>query len=225
MALSFEFFPPKTARGESLLYDHVEKLQAFRPDFVTCTYGAGGSTRDKTLQIVSNIRQKFNLPVASHLTLVDSTQDQLREYLQRASDNQIDYIVALRGDPPSGRSHFQSVSGGFRYANQLVSLIRAEFPDFGVAVAGYPETHIEALDAQSDLENLRRKVDAGADIVITQLFYDNNDFFRFRDRCAGNCDRRADRARHLARHKLATSPAHRQIVRGENAGPLCAKID
>ena len=182
-ALSFELFPPKTEKGESSLYRNVENLIACNPDFITCTYGAGGSTRDKTMEIVCEVKRRFNIPVASHLTLVDSTQQQLRDYLSRAKSNGVDFIVALRGDPPAGSNRFHTTPGGLSYANQLVELITGEFPDFGIAVAGYPEKHVEAPDPQTDLHNLKRKVDAGADVVITQLFYDNNDFFRFRDQC------------------------------------------
>ncbi len=182
-AISFELFPPKTDKGKQSMYRHLEQLMVFKPDYVTCTYGAGGSTREKTLDIVCEVKNKFSIPVASHLTLVDATQDQLRQYLKTATENNVDYIVALRGDPPSGRSYFQAADGGFRYANELVALIRAEFPNFGVAVAGYPEMHQEATDAQTDLDNLKRKVDSGADIVITQLFYDNQDYYDFRERC------------------------------------------
>jgi methylenetetrahydrofolate reductase (NADPH) len=121
--------------------------------------------------------------VASHLTCVGSTKDQLRAYLTDARNKKVDFIVALRGDPPKGEATFTAVEGGLRYANELVALLRAEFPEFGLLVAGYPETHQEAVSAEVDLENLKRKVDAGADIVVTQLFYDNADFFRFRDRC------------------------------------------
>ena len=181
--LSFELFPPKTADGESAMYGHVEQLMAFRPSFVTCTYGAGGSTRDKTLDIVEQVKRRFHVPVASHLTCVGSTVEQLRSYLAEARQRGIDYIVALRGDPPRGETEFTPVAGGLRYANELVALIRAEFHDFGLAVAGYPETHREAASAEADLLNLQRKVAAGADVVLTQLFYRNDDFFRFRDRC------------------------------------------
>jgi methylenetetrahydrofolate reductase (NADPH) len=114
---------------------------------------------------------------------VGSTRQQLREYLTAAREKNIDYIVALRGDPPKGESYFTAVDGGLRYANELVALIREEFPEFGIAVAGYPEVHQEASDAQSDMSNLLQKVRAGADVVVTQLFYDNDDFFRFRDNC------------------------------------------
>ncbi|HUG66707.1 MAG TPA: methylenetetrahydrofolate reductase, partial [Pirellulaceae bacterium] len=183
LGLSFELFPPKTDAGEEAMYQHVDQLVEFKPDFITCTYGAGGSTRDKTLGIVEQVKQRYNLPVASHLTCVGSTVDQLRSYLSEAASRGIDYIVALRGDPPRGETSFQAVEGGLRYANELVALIRSEFPGFGIVVAGYPETHQEAPGPEIDLENLKRKVDAGADIVVTQLFYDNDDFFRFRERC------------------------------------------
>lgn len=185
LGLSFELFPPKTDAGEEAMYRHVDQLVEFKPDFITCTYGAGGSTQDKTLGIVEQVKQRYNLPVASHLTCVGSTVDQLRAYLHEASRRGIDYIVALRGDPPRGETSFQAVAGGLSYANELVTLIRSEFPNFGIGVAGYPETHQEAPSPEVDLENLKRKVDAGADIVVTQLFYGNDDFFRFRDRCEG----------------------------------------
>lgn len=181
--LSFELFPPKTAEGETQLFLHLQELVAFQPDFITCTYGAGGSTRSKTLDIISRVHREFNVPVASHLTCVGSTVDDLRAYLREAWERGIENIVALRGDPPKGQTTFSAVAGGLSYANELVSLIASEFPQFGIAVAGYPETHQEAPSPDVDLQNLKRKVDAGADIVLTQLFYDNDDFFRFRDRC------------------------------------------
>jgi methylenetetrahydrofolate reductase (NADPH) len=180
--LSFELFPPKTEAGDQALLRHVEKLVAFRPDFFTCTYGAGGSTREKTLDVVARVKKSFHIPVASHLTCVGATVDQLRDYLGAAADRGVDFIVALRGDPPHGETEFVQSAGGLRYANELVALIRAEFPKFGVAVAGYPEVHQEAPSAEVDLENLKRKVDAGADCVVTQLFYNNDDFFAFRCR-------------------------------------------
>lgn len=180
--LSFELFPPKTVAGDAALFKHVERLMTLGPSFVTCTYGAGGSTQKKTLDIVEQVKQRFDVPVASHLTCVGSTVDQLRGYLTEAQSRGVDNIVALRGDPPRGETEFEAVEGGLRYANEMVELIREEFSDFGVAVAGYPETHQEAPSPEVDLQNLQRKVDAGADVVITQLFYDNDDFFKFRDR-------------------------------------------
>ncbi|MFV1966880.1 MAG: methylenetetrahydrofolate reductase [NAD(P)H] [Pirellulaceae bacterium] len=181
--LSFELFPPKTASGETALFEHLKQLISFKPGFFTCTYGAGGSTRDNTLDIIERTKQISNLPVASHLTCVGATADQLREYLSEARSRDIDYIVALRGDPPKGEEEFKPVDGGLQYANELVTLIRDEFPEFGVVVAGYPETHREAPSPEVDLANLKRKVDAGADLVVTQLYYSNEDYFRFRDRC------------------------------------------
>ena len=182
--LSYELFPPKTEAGEAALYRHAEQLLEFEPSFITCTYGAGGSTQSKTLAITAEVKRRFELPVASHLTLVGSTREQLIEYLQQARQAGVDTIVALRGDPPRGESEFQQTPGGLRYANQLVELIREEFGDaFGILVAGYPEKHLEAPSMEVDLENLKRKVDAGADAVVTQLFYDNEDFFRFVDQC------------------------------------------
>jgi len=182
--LSYEFFPPKTAEGEADLFENFSELVKYNASFATCTYGAGGSTRDKTLEIAGRLKREYALTVASHLTCVGAARDTLAAYLQRAEAVGIDYIVALRGDPPNGEKKFSPVPGGFSYANELVAFIREQFPGFGVAVAGYPETHPEAPNRTTDLENLKRKVDAGADVVITQLFYDNDDFYRFRERCA-----------------------------------------
>lgn len=181
--LSFELFPPKTTAGETAMYQSTGELMAFQPDVITCTYGAGGSTRDKTLEITASVKQQFGVKVASHLTCVGSTQDQLRDYLRDAISRGVENIVALRGDPPKGETSFQMCEGGLRYASDLVALIKADFPELGIAVAGYPETHQEAISYADDLANLKRKVDAGGDAIITQLFYDNADFFRFRDDC------------------------------------------
>ncbi len=181
--LSFELFPPKTAESEATMWATVDDLMAFEPAMITCTYGAGGSTRDKTLDIVEEVHRRHGLPVASHLTCVGSTVDELRGYLRAAIDRGVSAIVALRGDPPKGESDFQPVEGGYRYASELVAMIRGEFPELGILVAGYPETHQEAVSPEADLENLKRKCDAGGDVVVSQLFYDNADFFRFRDDC------------------------------------------
>lgn len=182
-AVSFELFPPKTDEGMQALCDNVRRLCDFKPSYFTCTYGAGGSTRGTTLDVLKKVREITDLPVASHLTCVGSTVAELESYLNDAVAQGVDYIVALRGDPPKGTDKFVAMEGGFRYANELVELIQGEFASLGIAVAGYPEVHQEAPDAKTDMENLKRKVDAGADIIITQLFYDNIDFFRFRDRC------------------------------------------
>lgn len=182
-ALSFEVFPPKSDKGIQTLMECVEELCKFDPGFISCTYGAGGATRDQTLEIVSNIRNRFGVSTTAHFTCVGSTIEQIRDWLTRAQNMGVENIMALRGDPPKGETQFRAVEGGLRYANELVALIRSEFPDFGIGVAGYPETHQEATCLKTDLENLKRKVDAGADAVFTQLFYCNEDFFRFRDDC------------------------------------------
>lgn len=181
--LSFELFPPKTPESEAAMWRTVDDLMEFEPSLITCTYGAGGSTRGRTLEVIEGVRRRHDVPVASHLTCVGSSIDDLRGYLSEARDRSVSAIVALRGDPPQGATSFQPVAGGLRYAAELVALIRAEFPEFTILVAGYPETHQEATSPEADLENLRRKCAAGGDVVITQLFYDNADFFRFRDRC------------------------------------------
>jgi methylenetetrahydrofolate reductase (NADPH) len=182
--LSFELFPPKTADALASLEHHVAELVKFQPSYITCTYGAGGSTQDRTLEVISGVRQRHKLPVATHLTCVGRTPPELEAYLTRAAELEVDNVVALRGDPPKGESSFKPVVGGFSYGNELVAFIRQKFPAMGIAVGGYPETHLEAPSPQADLENLKRKVDAGADVVITQLFYNNADFYRFRSRCA-----------------------------------------
>ncbi len=182
--LSFELFPPKTPESEAMMWRTVEDLMAFEPSMITCTYGAGGSTRGTTLDVIEGVRSRHDLPVASHLTCVGSSVDELRDYLREAGGRGVSAIMALRGDPPKGESSFTPVADGLRYASELVALIRSEFPEFGILVAGYPETHQEAVNAAADLDNLKRKCDAGGDVVVTQLFYDNADFFRFRDRCA-----------------------------------------
>jgi len=181
--LSFELYPPKTETAEAELFEHVAELMTFRPDYITCTYGAGGSTRSKTLDIVERVRRDFRGATASHLTCVGATVEQLRDYLTEAEKRGVSNIVALRGDPPKGETEFRQVAGGLRYANELVALIKAEFPQFGIVVAGYPEKHLEAPSLDVDLQNLKRKVDSGADAVVTQLFYRNADFFEFRRRC------------------------------------------
>ncbi|MCA9258429.1 MAG: methylenetetrahydrofolate reductase [NAD(P)H] [Planctomycetales bacterium] len=181
--LSFELFPPKTAAGMDSLFDHVARLMRFDPSYITCTYGAGGSTQDRTLEVIAGVLERHSLPVATHLTCVGRTADQIADYLQRAQELGVGNVVALRGDPPQGETEFTAVPGGFSYANELVGFIRQRFGSLGVAVGGYPETHQEAPSAEADLENLKRKVDAGADVIITQLFYDNADYFKFCDRC------------------------------------------
>ena len=181
--LSFEIFPPKTSDGDDALKRCLERLASFRPSFISCTYGAGGSTQSRTIDWCRHIQENLGISATSHLTCVGSTREELLAWLALAQESGVGNIMALRGDPPQGQKEFQVVEGGLQYANELVSLIRENFPDLGIGVAGYPEKHQEAPDAATDLANLRRKVDAGADAVFTQLFYDNASFFDFRDRC------------------------------------------
>ena len=182
-ALSFELFPPKTPAGEQEMFRHLEHLLAFRPSYVTCTYGAGGSTRDKTLDIVTQVRRRFGVPVASHLTCVGSTVDELRTYLAEAAERGVDHIVALRGDPPRGETNFRPVEGGLRYASELVSLVRREFQPIRHRRGRLSRNPSRGRQSRGRSGEPARKVEAGGDIVITQLFYVNDDFFRFRDRC------------------------------------------
>jgi methylenetetrahydrofolate reductase (NADPH) len=183
VGLSFEVFPPKTPDGLEQVYAVVRDLADYRPLFISITYGAGGSTRDQSLEMARQIKQRFGLRVTAHFTCVGSTLAEIRAWLAQADRLGIENIMALRGDPPKGEASFRPVEGGLRYASELVAVIKKEFPRFGIGVAGYPETHQEALSPQADLENLKRKVDLGGDVVYTQLFFDNTDFFRFRDAC------------------------------------------
>jgi methylenetetrahydrofolate reductase (NADPH) len=184
VVFSFEVFPPKTPQGFESLYRTVGELAAYKPGFISVTYGAGGSTQSQTLEIIEQIRRRFSLATTAHFTLVGATVEALVAFLEQAEKVGAENIMALRGDPPQGETTFKPVPGGLRYANELVALIRDRFPSFGIGVGGYPETHQEATSAEDDLLHLKRKVDAGADAVFTQLFYDNEDFLRFRDRAS-----------------------------------------
>ncbi|HMP01100.1 MAG TPA: methylenetetrahydrofolate reductase [NAD(P)H] [Gemmatales bacterium] len=183
LGLSFEIFPPKTREGLDALYVVVDELTAQQPLFISITYGAGGSTRDQSLEIARTIRERFGQKVTAHFTCVGSNRAEIRDWLAAADRLGVEHIMALRGDPPKGETEFKQAEGGLRYASELVALIRSEFPRFGIGVAGYPETHQEAVSPEADLENLKRKVDLGGDVIYTQLFFDNDDFFRFRDAC------------------------------------------
>jgi methylenetetrahydrofolate reductase (NADPH) len=180
--LSIEIFPPKTADGDDALRQTLAELAPYRPAFVSCTYGAGGSTSKRTVDWCVEIQQKLNLAATAHFTCVGHSRAELLEWLKLAVANGIGNIMALRGDPPAGETEFRPAAGGLSYANELVALIREHFPDMGIGVGGYPEKHPQAANLDVDLANLKRKVDAGADAVFTQLFFDNDCFFRFRDR-------------------------------------------
>jgi methylenetetrahydrofolate reductase (NADPH) len=179
--ISFEFFPPKTDEGDrNLLELHIPALMRTKPDYCSVTYGAGGSTRDKTLLIVDRIQKHHGLTALAHLTCVNHTREQVSELLQRIRALGCRNILALRGDPPGG-GVFQPTPGGFEFAAQLVRFIR-EHGDFSISVAGFPEGHIACSGGKcADWQHLKEKVEAGADLVLTQLFFDNTDFFAFRD--------------------------------------------
>jgi len=184
--ISFEFFPPKTEDGERTFFEKaLPQLAALRPDYCSVTYGAGGSTRDKTLAIVQAIQQRHGLPAMAHLTCVGATAAQLRATAERARALGIRNILALRGDPPAGQNDFHPTAGGFTFAWQLVALLR-ELGGFCVAVAGFPEGHIACRESRRlDWQRLKEKIDHGADFVLTQLFFDNRDYFEFRDHLTG----------------------------------------
>ncbi len=186
---SFEVFPPKTEAAEQNLYRILPELVALRPDFMTVTYGALGSTRERTIEIAAYIKHEFGLETACHLTCVGSSKAELVAIVEEIYANDIRNIVALRGDPPRGETTFTPPPDGLAHANELVELIRTlerqrGWERIGIAVAGYPEKHLEAPDMDTDIRYLKQKVDAGADVVITQLFFDNRDFFRFRELAA-----------------------------------------
>ncbi|QDT45948.1 5,10-methylenetetrahydrofolate reductase [Gimesia alba] len=181
--LSVEIFPPKNESGDAELFRTLEELIRYQPAFVSCTYGAGGSTSKRTIELCETIQNQLHTTATAHFTCVASTRDQLIEWLHSASEAGITNIMALRGDPPKGQETFVPADGGLKHANELVALIREHFPQMGIGVAGYPEVHPESPDAETDLTNLKRKVDAGADAVYTQLFFSNTHFHNFRERC------------------------------------------
>ncbi len=180
-ALSFEFFPPKDEIGFWDLYKTVEKLEPLDPTYVSVTYGAGGATRRKTIELVGRIKNDIGIEAMAHLTCVGSTRDELSLIIDELKKQGIENVLALRGDPPDGTAEFTPTDGGFRYANELVAFVR-ERSKLCIGAACYPEGHVEAANPSADLDNLKRKVDAGVDFLISQLFFDNDLFFRFRDR-------------------------------------------
>ena len=215
--VSFEFFPPKSDEGFEHLYGTIDALRPLRPSFVSVTYGAGGSTRRKTVALVRRIQQEIGIVSMAHLTCVGAARSDLAVVLDTLERGGIENVLALRGDPPRGAEAFQPAPGGFRYASELVGYIRESYR-FCLGGACYPETHPEAANPAADLANLKRKVDAGAEFLISQLFYDNGDFLRFRDRAAAAGIavpilagimpiRRLDQARRFARMCGARIPA------------------
>src|SRR5438105_3861482 len=180
-AFSFEFFPPKTQAGERNLYDALSELRTLDPSFVSVTYGAGGSTREKTIEIVKRIREEYGLEAMAHFTCVGATVPQLRATLDEMDQAGIDNVLALRGDPPAGQEQWLKTEGGLEYSHQLVELIGNGY-GFAIGAACFPETHIHAESPEADLRYLAEKVAAGVDFLITQLFFDNALYFDFVER-------------------------------------------
>lgn len=177
-SFSFEFFPPKSAEGRTALIDSVVALRDLEPTYVSVTYGAGGSTRDMTLELVSEIKRDHGIETMAHLTCVGASRQELGGIIGRLMAAGIDNVLALRGDPPKGETQFTAAPDGFSYASELTAFIRKSFP-VGVAGACYPEKHVDAPSAEVDLQHLRTKVDAGAEFLISQLFFDNQKYFDF----------------------------------------------
>ena len=180
--VSFEFFPPNTPAMEETLWNSIQRLAPLNPRFVSVTYGAAGSTRDRTHRIVSRIINETGLRAAPHLTCVGATREEVQSIAKQYWDEGITDIVALRGDPPEGQETYEPYPGGYDYAVDLVGGLR-EVADFDLSVAAYPEVHPEAPSEKFDLDNLKRKLDAGASRAITQFFFDTDNFLRFRDKC------------------------------------------
>ncbi len=175
---SFEFFPPKTPEGEANFERALTELAPLAPSFVSVTYGAGGTTRDKTVETVRHIRDELGLEAMAHFTCVGATTEELRGTLEEIREAGIENVLALRGDPPRGQSEWVASEGGLEFSHQLVSLLREDY-DFSIAAACFPETHIHATSPEDDLRYLKEKVDAGVDYLITQLFFDNELYFDF----------------------------------------------
>lgn len=180
--VSFEFFPPKNDEMEEKLWTAISKLENLNPSFVSVTYGAGGSTRERTHQTIKKIITETDLKPASHLTCIAASKEEIHEILRNYWEMGVRHIVALRGDMPSSTPNYQLHPDGYQYANELVAGIK-KIADFEVSVAGYPEKHPEAKSLNEDIDNLKRKVDAGADRIITQFFFDSDVYFAFVEKC------------------------------------------
>jgi methylenetetrahydrofolate reductase (NADPH) len=177
---SIEFFPPKTEKGDESLFREIDSLKSLNPAFCSVTYGAGGSTRERTVDLVDRIHRECGLEVMCHLTVVGQSKDQVRSVLERLKEKRIENLIALSGDPPQGVTDWKPHPDGFRHSIELVREALA-YGCFSIAVAGFPEVHPRSKSREEDLRYLKEKVDAGADVIITQLFFDNDHFFRFAD--------------------------------------------
>lgn len=183
-AYSFEFFPPKTDGDWDKLFYTIADLMPLKPSAVSVTYGAGGSTRERTHDLVVRIQKETSLTVASHLTCVGSSKDEIRQILERYNQAGVHNILALRGDAPKGQKEWTPAPDGFHYAAELVGFIKKQYPHFGIGVAGFPEGHPEMPNRLKEIDYLKAKVDQGADYIVTQLFFENRDFYDFCERCS-----------------------------------------
>lgn len=182
-SVSFEFFPPKTEETSDRLYKAIQELLPLEPAYVSITYGAGGTTQKLTKDLVLKMQKETNLCIASHLTCVGQTKEEIHELLQDYEKAGVQNLMVLRGDPPKGVDRFEATKGGFKYASELLAYIKEHFPSFVCGIAAYPEGHPETPNRLKEMEYLKHKVDQGADYICTQLFFDNHDFYDFRDRC------------------------------------------
>ena len=180
---SFEFFPPKEDAAADRLLDTISNLMPLNPSYVSVTYGAGGTTRDKTHDLVIRIKKQTNITVVSHLTCVGSSREEMHAILEKYREAGIENILALRGDPPKDNPDFDHSKDEFTYASDLVAYIKKHFPEMCVGVAGFPEGHPATPNRLQEIEHLKEKVDAGADYIVTQLFFDNHDFYDYCERC------------------------------------------
>jgi methylenetetrahydrofolate reductase (NADPH) len=180
---SFEFFPPRNDAAWDHLFHTISDLMPLKPSWVSVTYGAGGSTRENTHQLVMRIKRETDLTVVSHLTCVESNQEDILKILKRYTANGIENILALRGDLPAGHCGWSAPPNGFTHASDLVTFIKKHFPDTGIGVAGFPEGHPDTPNRLKEIDYLKAKVDSGADYIITQLFFNNRDFYDFCERC------------------------------------------
>ena len=183
ISFSFEFFPPRTDKGWESLFETISDLEPLKPAYVSVTYGAGGSTRDRTHELVTKIEKDTGITVVSHLTCVGSSKDEIMDILKKYKEAGIVNILALRGDAPEGSKKWEQHPDGFRHASELVGFIKKHFPDMGTGVAGFPEGHPETWNRLKEIDYLKAKVDEGADYIVTQLFFENRDFYDFCERC------------------------------------------